>query len=85
MNITYILNAAFVSIVFFIYKYIQTHNNPDQFEQKTIIKESIFLFIASSMGNFLIGEYFYNDFYLKIFPLQNAKPATEVFTDKPGF
>jgi len=85
MNITYLLNSLAVAIIFIIYRYAQQHNCEQQLEQKIIIKESIFLFITGCIANFFIGEYFYNDFYSKIFPTDKKKPLTEVFTDKPGF
>lgn len=90
MNIVYILNAISISILFLIYKLVDNYGSNDKPDKKDlnikkILKETIVLFIVSVSSNFVVGEYFYNDFLSKIYEPVNKKMPTEIFTDKPGF
>jgi len=90
MNILYVINAIAISILFLIYKLIDNYSSTTKSEvkelnNKQIFKETIILFIVSIGSNFVIGEYFYNDFLSKIYEPVNKKMPTEIFTDKPGF
>ena len=49
------------------------------------MKDTIVVFLLSGATNYLVDEYFYKDFYSKIFPGEKQKLPTQVFTDQPGF
>ena len=96
MNILYIINGLIISISFVLYKTIinitYNPNNPSkEKDNKQIYKEGLVLFFIATASNYIITEFFYNDYFSKIY--SNLKPTTtgnnlkgpEVFTDKPGF
>ena len=89
MMYIYILSGLAISIVFFLYTYtvyLSTKNDKERDQSfKQAIKDSFVLFVLSGSINYLIHEYFYNDFVSKIFPSQPVKKTTEIFTDQPGF
>lgn len=85
----YILSGLATSVVFFLYSYvfylsIKAEKERDQ-SFKEAIKDSFVIFVISIGANYLMHEYFYNDFVSKIFPSQPVKKPTEIFTDQPGF
>ena len=85
----HILSALAISIMFFLYNYIfyiptiQEKNREQTF--KNILKDSFVLFIISGSVNYILQEYFHNDFVSKIFLPQTVTKTTEIFTDQPGF
>ena len=87
MNITYIISSVFISVLFFIYKYSQVYDpaKKNQIDMKFLLKDTIVVFILAISTNYLVDEYFYKDFYNKIFPSDKQKIPTQVFTDQPGF
>jgi len=96
MNALYIVNGLIISISFVLYKIIINYtyysNDPTkEKENKQIYKEGFILFLIATATNYVVTEFFYNDYFSKIY--NNLKPPStgnnlkgpEVFTDKPGF
>lgn len=96
MNILYIINGLVISLLYIIYKFVINYTSDLDESEKTInnkqlFKEGLLLFITSTGANYIITEFFYNDYLSKIYnnikqtPINNSVKTPEVFTDKPGF
>ena len=88
MAIVFGIYGFVVSVVFFVYKFMQIYNLPEterSLEVKQATKDSFFIFILTSTATYLVSEYFYKDFLKHILETPNKKTSTDVFTDKPGF
>lgn len=85
----HILSALAISVLFFLYNYIfyistiQEKNR--EHHLKSCIKDTFVLFVISGGVNYILQEYFHNDFVSKIFQPQTVKKTAEIFTDQPGF
>ena len=85
----YILTALAISIIFYLYNYIFNISSKKGEEKELYLKErmkdSFVLFVLSGGIQYLVNEYFHNDFISKIFPKTPTNKPTEIFTDQPGF
>ena len=96
MNILYIVNGLTIALLFVLYKLFinfnyDSNNSSKEKENKQIYKEGIVLFMIATATNYVISEFFYNDYFSKIYSPSNISStgnnvkAPQVFTDKPGF
>jgi hypothetical protein len=96
MNILYIVNGLVISLLYVVYKFIINYTSDLNESEKTInnkqlFKEGFVLFLISTGANYIITEFFYNDYLSKIYnnikqtPNNNSVKPPQVFTDKPGF
>ena len=96
MNILYIVNGLAITLLYISYKFIINYTSELSESEKTnnnkqLFKEGFILFLISTGVNYIITEFFYNDYLSKIYnnitqtPIANSLKTPEVFTDKPGF
>lgn len=76
MSYSLALNAAIVSVIFFVLKFIEMRFiTKDNLPPKVLVRESVLVFLAFIMANFLLSQ----------FGKVDAKKMVEVFTDNPSF
>lgn len=75
-----IISSLFISIIYCFIKFLEIRLvSNTQLNIKDLIRDSIFVFLASSISNFIINKY--NILQL----VGNSKEIPAVFTSEPGF
>ena len=76
----YVLNSVIVSVVFFIFKFIEMRFiNKEARPIKDLVKDTLVVFIASMISGYLMDQFKLGSL------IDNVKEIPKVFTNEPGF